>query len=103
VSSGGQRLDAGLLSRGTVEQLYLCLRLALAESYAERAVALPIVLDDVLVNFDPRRSAAMAGVIAEVAARHQVIAFTCHPHAADLLRQAAVSAASPARLVELAG
>ena len=41
------------LSRGTAEQLYLCLRLSLAAEFAKRGTALPLVMDDVLVDFDP--------------------------------------------------
>jgi uncharacterized protein YhaN len=52
----------------------------LAPPFAARAAALPLVLDDVLVNFDPERSAAMARAIGQVAREHQVIVFTCHPH-----------------------
>lgn len=99
VPENGSPVDATALSRGTIEQLYLCLRLALAESFAARYVALPIVLDDVLVNFDPARTAATAAAIAEASARHQVIAFTCHPHLAELL----ASTVEGSRLVELEG
>ena len=73
-------MDASSLSRGTVEQLYLCLRLGLAETFAERAESLPIILDDVLVNFDPGRAASVAEALADTAERHQVLFFTCHPH-----------------------
>jgi len=97
ISATGGRVDAGRLSRGTAEQLYLCLRLALAATFAERAVALPLLLDDVLVNFDPERAGAVARAVAATAARHQVLAFTCHPHVVELLR----SADPTARLVEL--
>jgi len=87
LASGGE-IDAAKLSRGTVEQLYLCLRLGLAESFAERAVALPLILDDVLVNFDPSRAEATVQALQETAARHQVILLTCHPHIVDLVRAA---------------
>ena len=80
ITPSGARVDAADLSRGTAEQLYLCLRLAFATTFAARAAALPLVLDDVLVNFDPERSAAMARAIGQVAREHQVIVFTCHPH-----------------------
>jgi uncharacterized protein YhaN len=82
-------MDATYLSRGSVEQLYLCLRLGLAETFAERAEALPIILDDVLVNFDPGRAASVAEVLAETAERHQVLLLTCHPHLEELVCSAA--------------
>lgn len=89
VSSSGSELDVAALSRGSIEQLYLCLRIALAETFAERATALPIVLDDVLVNFDPARAAAIAEVLIEVAEKHQVLFFTCHPHLSRLMTELA--------------
>jgi uncharacterized protein YhaN len=98
LSATGSRVDSGDLSRGTAEQLYLCLRLALATSFAAGTVSLPLVLDDVLVNFDPARARAVARAIADVAETHQVLAFSCHPHVVDLL----LGAAPSARLVGLA-
>ena len=87
ISARDERVDSGSLSRGTAEQLYLCLRLGLAATHAERTVSLPFVLDDVLVNFDPGRAAAVAQAIAHLARSHQVLAFTCHPHIVDVFRQ----------------
>jgi len=92
VSSAGSELDATSLSRGSLEQLYLCLRIGLAETFAERAQALPIILDDVLVNFDPARAASIAEVLAETAERHQVLFFTCHPHLGELVHSVAPQA-----------
>jgi len=97
VDRQGQRLDIGVLSRGTAEQLYLCLRLGLAEEFAATQAALPLVLDDVLVNFDPQRALGMATAIATVAQHNQVMLFTCHPHVVDLLRTVRPSA----RVVQL--
>ncbi len=87
VSSSGAEIEASSLSRGSVEQLYLCLRLGLAETFAERAAALPLVLDDVLVNFDPSRAASVAEALADTAERHQVLFLTCHPHLVQLMRK----------------
>ena len=86
LSSVGAEIDAGNLSRGSIEQLYLCLRLGLAETFAERSEALPIILDDVLVNFDPGRAALVAEALGETAEHHQVLFMTCHPHLEQLVR-----------------
>lgn len=88
ITESGAHLDAGDLSRGTAEQLYICLRLAFATTFAERAIALPLVLDDVLVNFDPDRAQAIAHAIAATATGHQVLAFTCHPHVVEYFEHA---------------
>jgi uncharacterized protein YhaN len=71
--------SAEALSRGTREQLYLAFRLALVEEICEHKPALPLVLDDILVNFDPERADAAVGILAQLSTRHQVLALTCHP------------------------
>jgi uncharacterized protein YhaN len=83
----GRSLPLEVLSRGTREQLFLSLRLALVRLYARRGVRLPMVLDDVLVNFDDARTKAAAGLLAQFAEEgHQLLVFTCHEHVARLLR-----------------
>ena len=101
VQANGSTIEATDLSRGTLEQLYLCLRLGLADSFAERAVSLPVFLDDVLVNFDPARARAVATELAQAAARHQIIFFTCHPHLAELALKASSEGPVTSQLVEL--
>ena len=79
--SDGHSLAVESLSRGTREQLFLSLRLALASSYAKRGAPLPLVLDDVLVNYDAERAKAAAAVLRDFAAAgHQLLVFTCHEH-----------------------
>ena len=74
-----------LLSRGTREAVYLSLRLALVGAYARRGATLPMVLDDVLVNFDSERARAAAKVLRDFAASgYQVLMFTCHDHVRDM-------------------
>ncbi len=85
LSSTGAEIDAGDLSRGSIEQLYLCLRLGLAETFAERSEALPLILDDVFVNFDPGRAVEVAEALAETAEHDQVLFMTCHPHLEELV------------------
>ena len=81
----GHCLPVEMLSRGTREQLFLSLRMALAASYARRGAALPLVLDDVLVNFNADRAAAAAAVLRDFAAAgHQLLIFTCHEHISNI-------------------
>jgi hypothetical protein len=83
----GHSLPVELLSRGTREQLFLSLRLALASCYARRGAPLPLVLDDVLVNFDADRAKAAAAVLRDFAAAgHQLLIFTCHEHILKLFK-----------------
>lgn len=72
------------LSRGTREQLFLAIRLALVEELARQGTRLPMVLDDVLVNFDQERSEAATEVLRDFAQQgYQVLLFTCHRHLAE--------------------
>jgi hypothetical protein len=86
-TADGRSLSVEALSRGTREQLFLSLRLALASSYARRGIHLPLVLDDLLVNFDADRAKAAATVLRDFAAAgHQLLILTCHEHIAKLFR-----------------
>jgi uncharacterized protein YhaN len=83
----GQSLPVDVLSRGTREQLFLSVRLALVAMFARRGVNVPMVLDDVLVNFDVGRAQRAAEVLSEFAAAgHQLLFFTCHEHIWEMLR-----------------
>ncbi len=94
LDQAGRRLEPEWLSRGTQEQLYLALRLGLAASFARRSSALPVIMDDVLVNFDPQRASQTARFLAAFARGHagqdqgQVLVFTCHPDSVRALREA---------------
>jgi hypothetical protein len=89
----GNSLPVEVLSRGAREQLFLCLRLALARSFARRGAPLPLILDDVLVNFDNRRAKAAAALLRDFAAAgHQVLVFTCHEHIVKLFKTLKVPA-----------
>ncbi|MFO1063431.1 MAG: hypothetical protein U0892_06155 [Pirellulales bacterium] len=80
-NAAGQALPLEVLSRGTRETVFIALRLSLAAAYARRGVMLPLVLDDVLVNFDRARALSAARVLRDFATLgHQVIMFTCHEH-----------------------
>ena len=46
------------LSLGTADQLYLALRLASLETYLEKNDPVPLIVDDVLIQFDDNRAAA---------------------------------------------
>ena len=79
--TNGKSLGIGALSTGTREQIFLSLRLALANLYAQKDIYLPLVLDDVLVNFDVERTRAAGRVLSDFGKTgHQVILFTCHEH-----------------------
>ncbi len=61
-------------SDGTVDQLYLALRLAVVEELTPGA---PLILDDALVRFDDIRLASAMDILKEESKAKQVIVFTC--------------------------
>ena len=61
-------------SDGTVDQLYLALRLAVAEELTPEA---PLILDDALVRFDDARLKAALEILKAEGETKQVLLFTC--------------------------
>jgi len=84
-------LPLDVLSSGTREAVFLSLRLALVADFSRRGIVLPLILDDVLVNFDRLRARNAARVLLDFADRgHQVLLFTCHEHIVELFTGAQV-------------
>ena len=79
VSNNETGADKGIgeLSRGTREQLFLALRLALISSFESNGESLPVILDDILVNFDSTRKEAVRRGLEEFASTHQILLFEC--------------------------
>ena len=69
-------------SDGTVDQLYLALRLAVSEALSPDA---PLILDDALVRFDDRRLRSAMEILKEEACQKQVILFTCQKRELDIM------------------
>src|SRR5699024_10032221 len=76
LTNDGIRYEAGELSKGTVDLLYITLRLAINEVMSDQH-QLPFMLDDPLVHFDQTRTKQMLEIIESIGAQHQVILFTC--------------------------
>lgn len=81
------------LSRGTAEQLYLAMRFALIDDHTQRSEPMPVLMDDVMVNFDENRRRAVCESLLEISKSHQVFVLTCHMSFVDQLRNAADAAA----------
>ena len=76
------------LSGGTREQLFLAIRFALVREFGRRGIELPVVMDDLFVNFDEERTVAAVECLIEIAAEgQQVLFFTCHQHLAELFQR----------------
>jgi uncharacterized protein YhaN len=87
VRAEGSKVAIPALSDGTRDQLYLALRLASLERYAEVNEPLPLILDDVLIHFDDDRARAALEVLGEMSNRLQILFFTHHARLAELARE----------------
>jgi len=83
----GRQKSVTELSRGTAEQLYLSLRFGFIKEFERHSESLPIVFDDILVNFDPERCRRTCEAIKDLAATSQIFYFTCHPETVDMLSE----------------
>ena len=84
------------LSRGTLEQIYVAVRLALVDAIDAEA-RLPLFLDELFAHWDAHRLDALVRVLGEIEGR-QVVVSTCHAALADRLERSC-----GARVIELAG
>lgn len=66
-----------VLSKGTVDQIYLALRLALVEAVSENNETVPMLLDDPFANYDDQRLDRTLRLLATIGERQQVLLFTC--------------------------
>lgn len=77
--SDGLSFSAEEVSRGTAEQIYVSLRLALADHTFEDD-SFPLIIDDSFVNFDGVRTKRMLELLKKVSEKRQIFFFTCHQH-----------------------
>jgi len=72
----GRRRQAKHLSHGTREQIYLLLRVALAEHLVRAGEVIPLILDEVTVQCDAARTARLLAILHRISRERQVVLFT---------------------------
>lgn len=82
-----KRVPLENVSRGTIEQIYLALRLSAAEMLKEEE--LPVILDDTFAFYDDMRLKRTLQWLNDN--RKQVIIFTCQKREEDLLKQCGIT------------
>ena len=80
---GGLR-TAQWRSEGTMDQMYLALRLAVWEELSPRS---PMVLDDALIRFDQTRMERAMDVLSALGKKQQIILFTCQNREKEYLKR----------------
>ena len=73
------------VSSGTMDQVYLALRLASADLMRQDGVQLPLFLDDSFVNYDEDRLRTVLKWLPETFPDRQILVFSCHRREAQLL------------------
>ncbi len=68
--------EARLLSAGTREQIYLLLRVAMAQHLVTTGETAPLLLDEVTAQADPERRAGLLRVLHELSRERQVVLFS---------------------------
>jgi hypothetical protein len=71
------------ISRGTLDQIFLCLRLGLLDHLDREREKLPLILDDALLRMDDTRRPEVYGLLADIAPTRQIFVLTCHAALAD--------------------
>jgi len=76
------------ISRGTLDQIFLCLRLGLLDHLDRDREKLPLILDDALLRMDDARRPQVYALLADIAPARQVFLLTCHAAIADEAEEA---------------
>ena len=83
VESDGKERNAGCLSKGTSDAVYIALRLSLIENIFEGSV--PLFMDESLAALDDSRVSSALALISEFVEKgNQVLLFSCHKREREL-------------------
>ena len=81
----GEYIPAERLSTGTIDQLYLSLRLSMVDELSNEKM--PIILDEAFAYYDDYRMENILKFLNEIMNNHQVIIFTCTKREASILNK----------------
>ena len=70
------RYHVNELSRGTIDQLYVSLRLAISDIMSNE-YKIPFIIDDAFIHFDGVRTQRVMEVLYDISGTQQIIVFTC--------------------------
>ncbi len=99
-SGSGEKIETGVMSNksgmskrsgmsdGTLDQLFLALRMAYLERYLETKEPMPFIVDDILIQFDDDRALATLELLADFSKKVQILFFTHHARLRELAEKA---------------
>jgi uncharacterized protein YhaN len=99
VGRDGRQTSITEMGRGTREQAYLALRIGIIRNAGRRGQRLPVLIDDILVNFDQERAVEALRALDTLTSDHQLFIFTSHSATIDMARSV-IPGASVAALEE---
>ncbi len=75
------------LNSGTYDQAYFALKLAVSNIMIKRDFFMPIVLDDIFLQYDENRTLQGFKFLEKYSIQSQIIMFTCHNHLVELAKK----------------
>lgn len=84
VKNNTSTIEWQYLSSGTIDQAYFSLRLAVADMLSEKNNSMPILIDDVFLQYDDIRTKQGLDFLDDYSQNSQIIFFTCHSHLIDM-------------------
>ncbi|MBN2725271.1 MAG: AAA family ATPase [Deltaproteobacteria bacterium] len=84
VRRDNSEVNVNSMSDGTRDQLFLALRLATMENQMRVSEAVPLIVDDILIGFDDRRTRVCLDILSELSEKTQILLFTHHHRVVEL-------------------
>ena len=86
INNEGFITEYNKFSSGTIDQAYFSLRIAISEMVSENSKNIPLLLDDIFMQYDETRLANLLKFLKEYSetSKRQIILFTCHKSIKEL-------------------
>ncbi|MDF2524063.1 MAG: hypothetical protein K0R31_1704, partial [Clostridiales bacterium] len=87
VPDTGDIVTSSILSGGTIDQLYLALRISMDRLIAARGESLPFIMDEILAQYDDERALMALDYLKEISKDRQILFFTCKKREVELANE----------------
>ncbi len=78
-------VPVSMLSDGTIDQIYLALRVAISETVLQNHECMPFIMDEPFAQYDDERTFNALKYIGNISKKQQVIIFTCKKREVELI------------------
>ncbi|MCX8128908.1 MAG: AAA family ATPase [Clostridia bacterium] len=83
----GDVVSVSALSGGTVDQMYLALRVAMSDMVVQAGERLPFIMDEIFAQYDDTRTRETLAFLKGLSEQRQIILFTCKSREVEIVRQ----------------